>query len=172
MMPRAPPIVTPPSVLRLDWETLARLASTWSKLLDLNVCPTSTSLCRFCGVTNKLKPAWFWGINQETVAVILRPKSPNRSCGFEVQIEKPSTLVLRLKQETRAPPLIVHGTDRKWWHPTSRSFDHRVSDLCLFIPGHLHHVSYFCLDPHCCPPCRTCHLHHETSKRDSPHKQR
>jgi hypothetical protein len=30
-----------------------------SKLLDLNACPAPTSLRRFCGATDKLKPAWF-----------------------------------------------------------------------------------------------------------------
>jgi hypothetical protein len=35
----APPVVAPPPVFRTDWETLARLASTPSKLLDLDMCP-------------------------------------------------------------------------------------------------------------------------------------
>jgi hypothetical protein len=82
MVPRAPPIVSPPPVFRPDWETLARLASTTSKLLDLDACPTPTSLRRFCGATDKPKSTWFWGTNQETVAVILRLKSPNQSCRF------------------------------------------------------------------------------------------
>jgi hypothetical protein len=38
-----------------------------------------TSLFWFCGATDKLNPAWFWG---QTVAVILRSKSTNRSCRF------------------------------------------------------------------------------------------
>jgi hypothetical protein len=42
-----------------NWETIARLAFTPSKLLDLDVCPASTSLHRFCGATDKLKSAWF-----------------------------------------------------------------------------------------------------------------
>jgi hypothetical protein len=82
MVPRAPPAVTPPPVLRPDWETLVQLASMWSRSLDLDTCPALTSLHRFCGSTDKPKPAWFWGPNQETVTVILRPKSPNRSCQF------------------------------------------------------------------------------------------
>jgi hypothetical protein len=53
MMPRAPPTIAPPPV----WETLARLAFTLSKLLDLDACPTPTSLRRFYGATNKPKPA-------------------------------------------------------------------------------------------------------------------
>jgi hypothetical protein len=69
------------------------------------------------------------------------------------------TLVLRLNQETCAPRLHVHGTDRTQRHPTSRSSSHRVPNLCLTIPGPLHQVSYSCLDPRRCPPCRTCYLH-------------
>jgi hypothetical protein len=37
---------------------------------------------RFCDVTDKPYPAWFYGPNQEIIAVILRPKSSNRSCRF------------------------------------------------------------------------------------------
>jgi hypothetical protein len=44
----------PPPVLRLDWETLARRASRWSKPLDLDVCPAlSLSSHRFCGAIDK-----------------------------------------------------------------------------------------------------------------------
>jgi hypothetical protein len=58
-----------------------------------------TSSHRFCAVTDKPKPACFLCPNQETVVMILRPKSPNRSCwvwgtkqktlyhlGFEAQL--------------------------------------------------------------------------------------
>ncbi len=101
MVPRAPPVVAPPSFFRPDWETLARLASMPSKLLDLDACPAPTSLCWFCDATDKLISTWFWGPNQETVAVILRPKSPNQlsvwglnwetlhHLGFEAQPRNP-----------------------------------------------------------------------------------
>jgi hypothetical protein len=59
MVPRAPPVVVPPLVFRPDWETLARLASTPSKLLDLDACLAPTSLRRFCGTTDKPKSTWF-----------------------------------------------------------------------------------------------------------------
>jgi hypothetical protein len=59
MVLRAPPVIAPPPVFRPDWETLARLASTASKLLDLDVCPVPTSLHWFCGATDKPKLAWF-----------------------------------------------------------------------------------------------------------------
>jgi hypothetical protein len=58
MVPRAPPVVTPPPVFRLDWETLARLASTRIKPLDLEAKPGEIeTLRRFCDATDKSKPA-------------------------------------------------------------------------------------------------------------------
>jgi hypothetical protein len=51
----------------------------------------------------------------------------NRPSGFEA---KPSTLVLRLNQETRVLHLYVHGADRTRRHLTSQSLGHRVPDLC------------------------------------------
>jgi hypothetical protein len=56
MVPRAPLAITPPSVLRPDWKTLARLTSRWSKPPDLDVCPAPSSLRQFCGATDKSKP--------------------------------------------------------------------------------------------------------------------
>jgi hypothetical protein len=82
MVPLAPPAVAPLLIFMPDWETLARLAYTWSNPLDLDACLALTSLRWFCGTTDKPNPACFWDSNQETVAVILRPKSPNQSCWF------------------------------------------------------------------------------------------
>jgi hypothetical protein len=65
-----------------------------TKLLDLDACPTPISLRQFCGATDKPKPAWFWGTNQETVAVILRPNHQTRAAGFEAQTRKPSTTLV------------------------------------------------------------------------------
>jgi hypothetical protein len=42
------------------------------------------SLVLRCKLTNLLP--WFWGTNEETVTVILRPKSPNYSSGFEAKL--------------------------------------------------------------------------------------
>jgi hypothetical protein len=81
-MSHTPPVVASPSVLRLNWETLARLASRRSKTLDLDACPTPTFLHRFCDATDKLKHILFWGSNQENVVMILRLRSFNRSCWF------------------------------------------------------------------------------------------
>jgi hypothetical protein len=101
MVPRVLPVVMSLPVFRPDWKILAKLASTWSKLLYLDACPTATFIHRFCGSTNKPKLTWFWDLNQETVTVILRHKSPNQSCQFWGTNRKPfTTLVLRLNQET------------------------------------------------------------------------
>jgi hypothetical protein len=81
-VPHVPPAVAPPPVLRPDWETLTWLASRRSKPSDLDVCPAPSSLCRFCGATDKPNLAWFWGPNQETIAVNFSPKSPNCSYRF------------------------------------------------------------------------------------------
>jgi hypothetical protein len=105
----------------------------------------------------------------KTVRVVLRPNhSQTVTVGFEVQTdEKPSTLVLRLNQEIRAPRLYVHGADRTWCHLTSQSSGHRVPDLCDYpwssAPGLLllPRSSSLHVMPHL-PPA-----HHETSKRDS-----
>jgi hypothetical protein len=80
----------------------------------------------------------------KTVQLVLRPNhSQTVTIGFEAQTNdkssewfwgqtthKPSNLVLKLNQETRAPHLYVHGADRTWRHPTSRSPGHRVPDMC------------------------------------------
>jgi hypothetical protein len=176
--------VVHPSVLILDWETLPWLASTQSKPLNLDVCPTpfSSSIDFVAQLTNRSplsfeiqtkKPScWFWDTNHQTVGVGLRLKlenpptpvlrlnreKPSQWCWGQTT-DKPSTLVLRLKQVTCAPALLVHGTDRIQRHPTSRSSDHRVPDMCLIIPGPPHQVSYSCHNSHRCPPCHTCHLH-------------
>jgi hypothetical protein len=125
------------------------------------------SRCVSCAV---LLPSVSW-CNRQTVAhLVWRPKPRNRRGDFVGQITKPqlpllrpkpgnpSTLVLRLNQETRATRLLVHGTDHTQRHPTSRSSSHHVPDMCFTIPSPLHYVSYSYLDPHCSPPWLTCHL--------------
>jgi hypothetical protein len=73
----------PPAVLRPDCETLTWLAFTWSKILYLDACLTSSSSSRrFCGATDKPYFIWFWGTNQEIVVLILMSKSTNSSCQF------------------------------------------------------------------------------------------
>jgi hypothetical protein len=88
MMTHAPLVVTPPPVLKADWETWVRYASMWSKPPDLDVCLTPSSLRRFCGATDKSKHAWSYGLNQENIDVILRTKLSNRSYRFWGQTER------------------------------------------------------------------------------------
>jgi hypothetical protein len=108
----------------------------------------------------------------ETVLVVLRLNHwQTVAIGFEAQTDKkpsqwfwgqitdkPSTLVLRLNQETRASHLHMHGADRTRSHPTSRSTATKYS-TCATILGPLHQVSYSCHDLHHCMPCYICHLH-------------
>jgi hypothetical protein len=102
---------------------------------------------------------------------VLRPNWRNLSQWFWGQTtDKPSTLVLRLNQETHAPRLLMHGVDRTQRHLTSRSPGHQVPDLCdhlrspalglLLLPrfSSLHAMLHL-------PP-----THHETSKHDSPNE--
>jgi hypothetical protein len=123
------------------------------------VCLTPTSLRRFCDVTDKPKPTGFWDPNQETVKVILRVKSLNRSCRFWGPNRK--TIDLDFETQPRNP----HSSS-----PCAQYRSHTASpDLpiiqppsarpVLTISGPLHQVFYSCLDPHWCPPCCTCYLH-------------
>jgi hypothetical protein len=209
MVPRAPPAIAHPPVLKPDWKTLARLASTRSKPLDLNACPapmhppvdfvaqlTNRSLLSFEAQSKKLS-RWFWGQNHQIVAADFETQTEKSSTtlvlglnqeiivtGFEAKpekssqwfwcqtIEKHSTLVSRLNQETHASCLHVHDADRTWRYPISRSPGHWVPDLrdhprsstpgLLLLPrtSSLHAM------PHL-PPA-----HHETSKHDSSNEQR
>jgi hypothetical protein len=52
-------------------------------------------LIGFEAQTNKSPPTWFWGSNQETVMVILRPKSPNRQPWFWDPKQETFVVVLR-----------------------------------------------------------------------------
>jgi hypothetical protein len=92
MVPRASPVVAPPPVLMLHWETLTWLASTWSKPLDPDTCPMlSSSSVSFeaqtinhnplgFDVETKKLPWWFYDPNYQIVAT-----------DFDAQTEKPST---------------------------------------------------------------------------------
>jgi hypothetical protein len=140
MMSRAPHVVAPPPVLRLDWETLAWLASRRSKPPDLDACPAPTSLRWFCGAIDKPKPPW------------LRPKLRNRRGEFEAQITKPELPVLRPKP----------GNCRPWfWGSTKKLVLSSPCARCRqhMAHGPLHQVSYYYLDPCRCRSCRTWHLH-------------
>jgi hypothetical protein len=185
MVSHAPPAVAPPPIFRPDWKTLARLASRRSKPLDLDTCPAPTSLCRFCGATDKPRPGWFWGTNQETVAVILRQKSLDRSChfwgtnqetratgfdakpretvdlGFEAHLRNPLSLspCARCWPHTASPDLPIGRP------PSTRPvLDHPRSSTpgLLLLPRSSSLPAMSHLSP----------THHETSKHDSPHEHR
>jgi hypothetical protein len=159
-------------------------ASRRSKQLDLKACPTpSSSSPRLCGITDKLWPAWFWGPNQKTVVVILRLKSPNRSCRFRGPMQKPEATGFEAKPgETvdlsfEAKPwnsysssrygrcrLHIASTDLSIVRPPSTRplLDHPQSsapDLLL-----LSRSSSLPAMSHLSP------THHKTSKHDSSHK--
>jgi hypothetical protein len=179
--------------MRLEWKTLTRLASVAT---SWHMPISSSSFCRFCDATDnhsllnfeiqtKKSSQWFWSTNHQTVTVVLRlkPKNPqpqvlrpNRekpSYWFWGQTtDKPSTLVVRLNQETRASHLLVYGVACAQHHPTSQSFGHWVPNMCNHpwssAPGLLLLTWSLSLPamPHLSP------AHHETSNRDSPHEQR
>jgi hypothetical protein len=153
----------PPSLLRQFWGKLRNASPTC-----FTVKQAARSLC-MSHIVLLLLDLWCnWKI---ITRLVLRPKPKNRCGDFEAQITKlklrvlrpklrnPSTLVLRLNQETRAPRFLMHGVERTQRHPTSWWVDHRVPDLCLTFPSPLHQVSYSCLDPCRCLPWSTCDLH-------------
>jgi hypothetical protein len=115
-MPCAPSAITPPPVLRQNWETLAQLASWWSKPLDVNVWhhtvfirssvlrrkPVNLLPLGFEAQINKLS-WWFYGSNHQTVAA-----------GFEAQTGKTERVVLRPIHKNRSHR-IWDQTERNHW---------------------------------------------------------
>jgi hypothetical protein len=174
MMPRPPPIVAPSLVLRQNWETLAWLASWWSKPLDVYACP-HTVLIRSSVLRHKptnLLPLgfeaqtkslsrWFWGTNHQTIDLSFEAWNKKLPWWFWGQTtDKLSLSVLRQNRKPHASRLLhVYDVNHTQHHLTSWSSGHWVPNLCLIILDPLHQVFYSCLDPHCCPPCRICHLH-------------
>jgi hypothetical protein len=103
MIPCAPADVAPPSVLRQNWKTLARLASRRSKPPDVDACPHTvfiySSVLRY--KPTNLLPIGFEAQNKKPSTLVLMPKLRNCRDDFEAQITKPSTLVLRIKPRNR-----------------------------------------------------------------------
>jgi hypothetical protein len=114
----------------------------------------------FDAKTKKLSQ-WFWGTNHQTVDRGFEFQTKKSSQWFWGQTtDKLSPPVLRLNWEICTSRLLhVYDAGRTWRHPTSRSSDHWVPDLCLIIPDPPHKVSYSYLDPRHCPPCCIRHLH-------------
>jgi hypothetical protein len=168
MMPHKPPIATPPSVLKQNWEILAWLASRWSKLPDVNACPhtvfihssvlrhkptnllplgfeaqTKKLLCWFCGSYHQTTATSFEAETGKLERVVLRPNRKNRSHCFWGQIGRnhwPWFWGWTKKHVLLVSLCTVQTTHKR--HPTSRSSGHRVPDMCLTIPRSLHQVSY------------------------------
>jgi hypothetical protein len=82
--------------------------------------PGETIIISFEAKLEKTVATGFEAKPVKTIRVVLRSNhSQTIAIGFEAQTnEKPSTLVLRLNQETRPPRLHVHGAGRTR-HPTS-----------------------------------------------------
>jgi hypothetical protein len=174
MMPHAPSAIAPLPVLRQNWKTLVLLASRWSKPPDVDACPHTvfirlsvlrskpTNLLSLGLEAKTKKPLWwFWGPNHQTIDFGFEAQTKKLSQWFWGKTtNKPSPPVFRLNRETRASRLLnVYDADRTQHHLTSQSYGHRVPDLRLIIPDPPHQVSYSCLDPHHCTPCRIRHLH-------------
>jgi hypothetical protein len=109
-----------------NWETLAWLASRRSNPLEFNTCPAPFSSHWFCGATDKLSPGWFWGPNQESVTMILRPKSPNHSCRFGGPIRE--TRRPWFWGQTKKPELLVSLSTVQTAHGVSWPPDHPVTE--------------------------------------------
>jgi hypothetical protein len=140
-------------------------------------------LCWFCGITDKPYPAWFWGPNQETVVVILMPKSLNRRCQFwgpnqETlyhrfwgQIGRNHPSGFEAKPLTNRQPwfwgsikksaLLVTSCTVQITHNVTIPPDHLAIEYVTYvtIPDPLHQVSYYCHNSRRCPLCRTYHMH-------------
>jgi hypothetical protein len=155
-----------------NWETLARLVFRWSKPLDLDMCPSPCSSCRFCGTADNHSPLdfeaqtkkpswWFWGPNHQTTAV-----------GFEAQIGKPDDLGFEAqprnsrssspyawcRSHTMSPDLPIVRPSSIW-----PMLDHPWSSApgLLLLPR----SSSLSIVSHLSP------THHETNKHDSPYEQ-
>jgi hypothetical protein len=184
MMPRAHPAVTPPPVLRKNWETLAQVVSRWSKPPDIDACP-QTVFIHLSVLRRKLKSLlplgfeaqtkkpswWFCGPNHQTTAAYFRPKPGNPSEWFCGQTTRTVATGFEAKPgETINLGFEVEPRNSCSSSPCAQCRPHTASPYLSIVwtpsirpvldhPGPLHQVSYSCLDPHRCPPCCTCHLH-------------
>jgi hypothetical protein len=123
MMPRVPPTVAPSPVLRQNWETLARLASRWSKPPDFDACPHTVFICSSilrCKPTNLLP-------------LVLRLKPRKHHGDFEAQITKPSTLVLRLKLRNYRSGFVakILTNSSHWFWGQTKKHVLLVSSMCM-----------------------------------------
>jgi hypothetical protein len=98
--------------------------------------------------------------NSQTVAIGFEAQTDENPSGWfwGQTTDNPSTIVLRLNQETHTPHLHVHDADRT---RCPRPLDRPATEYPTYkiIPGPLHQVSYSCHDPRHYTPCCTYHLH-------------
>jgi hypothetical protein len=181
MLPCAPPAVAHPPVLRSDWEALTRHASRWSKPSNLDACPASSSLHRFCGTTDKPKSRWFWGPNHQSISASFRAQT-EKSTGFEAKLEKTLTTGFKVKPEKTVWVVLrsnhsqtidlgyeAQPRNLRFSSPHARCRSHTVPpDLSITRPSSTWPMrpspvlctrSPSCHDPRHCTPCYTCHLH-------------
>jgi hypothetical protein len=133
IVPRAPPTVVSPPVLRPDWEILARLASTWSKPIYPDVCttpshpsvdfvaqPTNRSLLSFEAPNCTFR---FWDSNRETLHYL----------GFEAQ---PRNRRHRFWGQTRET--VTTGFEAKTKKTVATDFEAKTEKTVIVIlrPNH------------------------------------
>jgi hypothetical protein len=95
MVPRAPPVVTPPPVLRPDRETLARLASKRASHQILTRVPHRPLSISFVVQPTNRTPLGFEAQTTKPELPVLRPKPGTRATGFKAKPEKTVRAVLR-----------------------------------------------------------------------------
>jgi hypothetical protein len=162
MKPHAPPAVTPPLVLRQNWETLARLASRWSKPPDVDACPHTVFIrpsvlrhkptnLRPLSFEVQTKKLWWWfrGTNHQTIATGFEAK-PRNMCFLSPPCVRCGSHKASLDLPIVRPPSTGLVPD----HPQSSA----PSLLLLPRSSSLPTISHL-------PP-----THHETSKHDSTHR--
>jgi hypothetical protein len=171
---------TPPLVLRLDWEIVARLASRWSKPLDLDACLAPfSSPRRFCGAIAKprnchrnfvgqiAKPQllvlspnprnpreWFWGQTTRIVATSFEVK-PRETVNLSFEAQRRNSRSSSPFEPCR-PRTASPGISIVWPSSTQPVLDHPRSSApsLLLLPQSLSLPSM----PHMSP------IHNETSK--------
>jgi hypothetical protein len=141
-------------------------------------------LIGFDAQIDKPPPTWFWGTNQETITVILSPKSPNRWHWFWGPNQETIIMILRSNHwQTIATSFEAKpGNLRFSSPPFVRCGSHKASpDLTIvrppstrLVPNHPRSSApYLLLLPQSSLLPTMSHLpptHHETSKHVSPHQ--
>jgi hypothetical protein len=120
MMQCAPPVVAPSRVLRQKLGNLSQTCFTMKQAIGCRRVPSHRlhSLISFESQTDKPFPTWVWGPNQETVVVILRPKSPNHRPLFWGPNQARVVVVLRSNH----------------WQTVAIGFEAKLENSCFSSP--------------------------------------